>query len=48
MSTKRKKKQRKPAVKATKVPKLGWGQCSANYKTLKNIERIADEEKSLK
>jgi hypothetical protein len=44
MSTKRKKKIRKPAVKANKVPKLGWGQESKNITTLKEIERCDDLE----
>lgn len=48
MSTKRKKKKRKPSVKAKKVVnKLGYGQVSKNYTTLRNIERISDEEREV-
>jgi len=44
MSTKRKKKKRKPSVKINKtINKLGWGQVSKNYSTIRNIERINDE-----
>jgi hypothetical protein len=46
MSTKRKKKKRKPSVKIKKVVnKLGYGQCSRNYSTLRNIERVSDKER---
>lgn len=46
MTTKRKKKNRKPSVKSKKVTnKLGYGQVSKNYTTLRNIERVSDEER---
>tara|TARA_R110000772_G_scaffold55_8_gene346 strand:- start:7181 stop:7345 length:165 start_codon:yes stop_codon:yes gene_type:complete len=49
MSTKRKKKIRKPAVKSDKkAPKLGYGQTSKNASTLKEIERCDDLEKDFK